>query len=292
MQLGNWQLLSVVNGSIALDGGAMFGVVPKVLWSRATDADEQNRIPLATRTLIAVDKSAGRVVLVDTGCGNKWPKEAADRFNIRYDEDAIPNALSSMRLTEADVTDVVVTHLHFDHNGGLTLWTDQPGGETKLRYPKANHWIHRDHLKHAQDPYPKDRASFLAEDFEAIVKSNLLRAVEGDSPDGPFDGLTWFVSHGHTPAQLHPVFAGKTESLLFVGDIIPTSLHLRPGWVMAYDVRPLLTIEEKAWAIDKCLKMGWMLAFPHDPSIPGARIEGTTNRPIVAEVLPLVQRHT
>lgn len=174
-----FELYSVVNGTLRLDGGAMFGVVPKVLWKNINDVDEQNRILLATRTLLAVDRSRGRVILVDTGCGTKWQPKQADRYAINHDQSAVPDALLAIGLSPDDVTDVVITHLHFDHNGGLTYWYDEPGRAARLTYPKARHWVHRGHWKHAANPHFKDRGSFLPEDFAALDASGLLNFVEG-----------------------------------------------------------------------------------------------------------------
>ncbi len=282
-----FELYSVVTGSIRLDGGAMFGVVPKVLWEKVADVDGLNRILLATRTLLAVDRSHRRVVLVDTGCGIKWTPDQAERFSVQYDPDAIPNALAAVGLGVEDVTDVVVSHLHFDHNGGLTYWYDEPDGPTRLSYPQARHWIHRGHWEHANRPHLRDRASFRKEDFAALADSDLLHLVEREDPDPPFEGVEWFVSSGHTPFQLHPVFGGGSSRLLFVGDIVPTVAHLRLAWIMAYDLRPLATVAEKEAVFRRCFEEGLLLAFPHDPKVGGVAIDGTVERPIVARTLPL-----
>lgn len=284
---GSFEISSIVNGTIRLDGGAMFGVVPKVMWQESSDVDELNRVLLATRTLLAVDRSNKRVVLVDTGCGTKWSADEAKRYAITVNADAIPDALSAAGLSVDDVTDIVITHLHFDHNGGLTDWFDDPGGRTTVRYPRAKHWIHRNHWEHALSPGPKDRASFLERDFASLGDAGVLEFVEGDRPDAPFAGMDWFVSHGHTPYQLHPIFGSGESRILFAGDIVPTIAHLRLGWVMAFDVQPVVTIEEKEKMLGRCLEEGLMLAFPHDPKIGGAGLDGTVRRPIVRSALDL-----
>ncbi len=282
-----FELYSVVNGTIRLDGGAMFGVVPKVLWDKVCDVDGLNRILLATRTLVAVDRASRRVVLVDTGCGRKWSVEEVDRFCVHYDPEAIPAALGSMGLSEADVTDVVITHLHFDHNGGLTDWFDDPGGRTEVRYPRARHWIHRGHWEHANDPSTKDKASFLSRDFAVLAEAGVLSFVEGALPGAPFEGVEWFVSNGHTPCQLHPIFGSGSKRVLFAGDIVPTMAHLRLGWVMAYDVEPLVTICEKEAIYRRCYEEGTVLAFPHDAKVGGVQLDGTVARPVVSKTVPL-----
>jgi len=285
--IGNYELQSVVNGTLRLDGGAMFGVVPKVLWQNVVDVDEQNRIRLAARSLVAVDRSTKRVIVVDTGCGTKWDQKSAERYAIKHDADALPRKLGEMGLALADVTDVVITHLHFDHNGGLTDWYDDPGGKTTLRFPNARHWIHRKHFEHAQNATPKDQASFVEADFAALRDADVLAFVDGDSPAPTIDGVRWMVSQGHTTCQLHPEFVGDDRNLLFVGDLVPTIAHLRLGWVMAYDLRPLDTISERRHVYRRCFDEGLLLAFPHDPDYGGAIIEGTVQRPVVSSPLPL-----
>ncbi len=287
LKIDPFELHSVVTGTVRLDGGAMFGVVPKVLWEAVTDVDDSNRILLNTRTLLAVDRSQGRVVLVDTGCGAKWSQGKADRFAVRYDPQAVPNALASIGLFVDDVTDVVITHLHFDHNGGLTYWYDEPDGPTRSTYPKARHWVHQRQWEHANQPTVKDRASFVREDFAVLAEEGLLHMVEGHEPDPPFDGAAWFVSNGHTPCQLHPVFGTGSQRLMFIGDLVPTVAHLRLGWVMAYDLHPMTTIAERETVYRRCLEKGLLLAFPHDPKVGGVAIGGTVERPIVARSLPL-----
>lgn len=287
LKIGNYELHSVVNGTLWLDGGAMFGVVPKALWHKVVDVDQQNRIPLAARSLVAVDRSASRLIVVDTGCGTKWDQKSAARFGIVHDPTALPRKLGEMGLSLADVTDVVITHLHFDHNGGLTDWYDDPGGKTTLRFPNARHWIHRAHLAHAQKPTPKDRASFIEADFAALEDAGVLSFVEGDHPAPTIDGVRWLVSQGHTTCQLHAEFVGDDRNLLFVGDLVPTIAHLRLGWVMAYDLRPLDTIAERQRVYQRCIEEGLLLAFPHDPNHGGAMIDGTVERPVVSQTLPL-----
>lgn len=266
LEIGNWRVRSVVTGHLRLDGGAMFGVVPKTLWSRVAPADEQNRIPLAMRTLIAAHQPSGRIVLTDTGAGSKWLAAKAERFAIDSTPTAIDEALKDFGATVADVTDVVITHLHFDHCGGTTDWADEPGGPVKLRFPNAKHWVHRAHWEHAASPTLRDRASFIANDFAALADANVLSLVESDVATCAIDDLSWRIVHGHTPYQLLPTFrAGEGgRDLLFVGDLTPTAGHLPPAWVMGYDLQPLKALEERIAVYRDCRERGMLLAFPHD----------------------------
>lgn len=266
----------------------MFGVVPKVLWSDREKPDEQNRILLATRTLMAKSRDREHVILVDTGCGTKWAVDEAARFDIRHDANAIAKGLDEhFGLSVGDVTDIIVTHLHFDHNGGLTEWESDPGGKTRPCFPNARHWIHREHWQHVLQPSDKDRASFLERDFEVLETAGLLMHVEGEAPASPWEGVSFFVSRGHTVCQLLPIFRDDRRELLFTGDVFPTTSHLRIPWVMAYDLEPLRTIEEKKRILDWCAARGTWLALPHDRRTAGVRMDMTAGRPTVAESLDL-----
>lgn len=263
----------------------MFGVVPKVLWSKATAPDDENRISLSTRTLLMVDQAAGRIVIADTGCGTKWRPEDAKRFAIQHDGEAITRALRSLGASEADVTDVIVTHLHFDHNGGITEWADESRTRAVPRYTKARHWIHRRQWEHAHQPTPKDRASYFVEDFQAIEDAGLFHFVDGEEFPELYPNLDWFLSKGHTPYQILPMVGGSGRVVLFTGDAIPTSAHLRTPWVMAYDLYPLITITEKELMLKMAIDHGALLAFPHDPRVGIAAIGGTVDRPAIKEVI-------
>lgn len=288
LKCGRFEIHTILTGHVRLDGGAMFGVVPKALWARKQDVDDQNRILLATRTLLAVDRTAKQVILVDTGCGSKWEPEAADRYGVRPDLTAIPGRLAMLGLSEADVTDIIVTHLHFDHNGGVADWLDQEAGSTRLHYPRARHWIHETQWEHAHAPTLKDRASYFPQDFAALEAPGApLIQVTGDPPRPTLEGIRWFLSQGHTRALLLPIFEGAPRSIFFAGDMIPTSAHLPPPWVMAYDLFPLTTIEEKLEIYRRARKEGLLLAFAHDPALAGVELEPTSEKPIIARVLDL-----
>ncbi len=286
--IGEFDIISVQTGTFRLDGGAMFGVVPKVLWKGHEDVDDENRILLATRTLVAVSKDRSTVVLVDTGNGTKWDEKQAARFAIAHDETAIDRALAEhWGLQRDNVTDVIATHLHFDHNGGLADWADEPGGGTRPAFPNAKVWLHAGHWHHANTPTEKDRGSFLRHDFAFLDGSSALQLVEGDSPAAPWDGVRFMLSHGHTPYQLLPVFFDDSHELIWTGDAIPTASHLRVPWVMAYDNEPLKTISEKYAIFERVRQNDACLAFPHDHRLGGGELDFAKNKPFVARTLDL-----
>jgi glyoxylase-like metal-dependent hydrolase (beta-lactamase superfamily II) len=290
LRIGSFDIVSVQTGTFRLDGGAMFGVVPKVMWGPHEDVDDQNRMLLATRSLLAVSENRRVVMVVDSGAGTKWTPEAAGRFSISHDGEAISRALERFRLTAHDVTDVVVTHLHFDHNGGLTSYADEGRTRTRLNFPNARHWMTRRHWEHANHPTERDAASFVASDFEALAPAGVLELVDGDfqsSPDAPWEGVAFWISDGHTPGQLSPIFRDDSQELIWTGDACPTSSHLRVPWVMAYDLEPLKTIREKKWLLERRHGHGAALAFPHDHRLGGGTIDFVNGRPFVGKVLDL-----
>lgn len=286
IQVGRYEVFSVINGWIRLDGGAMFGVVPKILWQETEDVDDLNRILLATRTLVAVDREGSRVIIADTGVGSKWRTDEAGRYAVEDRPGALEEALGKHGLGAADVTDVIVTHAHFDHCGGLTEWDSEPGGKVRVRFPGAHHWVHESHWMHAMSPFEKDAASFMARDFAPLEDAGVLEKVTGDDPRAPLEGISWFLSHGHTPYLMLPLIEDSRAPLLFTGDMIPTSAHLPPLWVMAYDLNPLVTIQEKKKLVEMC-RLGLRLAFPHDRHMGGATVDTTGRKPKIGTPLDL-----
>jgi glyoxylase-like metal-dependent hydrolase (beta-lactamase superfamily II) len=283
LRIGPYELYSIETGRFRLDGGAMFGVVPRVVWERAAPPDDLHRIRLAMRSLLAIDRAAGHSILVDTGAGDKWSAEERERFAFEVDHALFDARLSELGLSRERITDVLVTHLHFDHNGGLTEWAGEPGGKLQPRFPNARHWIHERHLAHAREPTEKDRASFFPRDFEPIAQAGLFELLSGDAPACPFPATRWFMSHGHSPYQMLPLFDDGRTRVLFTGDVIPTFAHLPVPWVMAYDLEPLKTMAEKTRVLQMCAADGLLLASEHDPGVAAASINTAGKRPAVAK---------
>lgn len=287
MEIGRYDIRSVETGRFRLDGGAMFGVVPRALWAKVAPPDDLNRIQLSMRTLVVRDLRAGRVILVDTGAGNKWTATERERFAFDVAEDRIAATLAQIGLSPDDVTDILVTHLHFDHNGGLTRWADETADLAVPCFPRARVWVHRRHWEHGNRPTHKDRASFLEHDFAPIERAGLLRLIDGDPPECPFDGLKLHCVNGHTPAQILPWFAAEGRELLYTGDLFPTFAHLPVPWVMAYDLEPLKTIVEKKHVLKCCWTRDLALASVHDPTTACAKIVEEKGRPALGEIVPL-----
>jgi len=285
IEIGPYEIHAIETGRFRLDGGAMFGVVPKVLWEKQTQPDDLNRIPMSMRALLAVDRAAGRVILVDTGAGDKWTSDEIERFAFEIEGDQLGAGLRKRGLSDDDVTDVIITHLHFDHNGGLTRWEDRDAQRATPRFRKAKHWLHAGHYAHATAPTPKDRASFYERDIQPVAEAGLLELVEGDDPKSLIPNVSWFLASGHTPYQMLPRFFDDETALQYVADLFPTAAHLPIPWVMAYDNEPLKTMTEKQQILRDCAEQNLMLFFEHDPQVAAARIDTSGRRPRVKEVV-------
>lgn len=276
MRVGRYEIASVVDAHFAADGGALFGIVPRPLWERQITPDDRNRVRLAARCLLARDADARRVVLVDCGLGDKWSARLADRFAVDRSPGGLESGLARLGLSRADVTDVVLSHLHFDHAGGVTR--RGPGGRLELAFPRATHHLQRRAWQHAHAASERDAASFHAEDFELLGHSNQLHLVEGEAQ--LFPDVELIVSEGHSPGQQLLRFHGDGTHVTWCGDVIPTHLHLRPSWVMAYDLLPVTTLEEKKVLVAEALEDDGVLVFGHDAEMAGCRLGEEDGRPV------------
>jgi len=261
MQFGEYEVTTIETGEFRLDGGAMFGVVPKVLWERTNPPDEKNRIAMALRSLLIRGK--GKVILVDTGIGHKWSDSARDRYGIDHSRHELMKELEKCAVKPEEVTDVILTHLHFDHVGGSTgLGKD---GKPGLAFPHATYYIQEENLTHAHAPTERDRASFLQETILPLQQSGKLRAVQGNFAFAP--GISAWVTHGHTPGHQLVKLTSGGKTVLFCGDTIPTSSHIPIPYIAAFDLEPLKVIEEKKMILDAAVKENWVLVFAHDPTV-------------------------
>lgn len=260
--LGRFTLHAVRDGSISLDGGAMFGVVPRPLWEKKFPPDERNRIQLAVRCLLIID--GDRRVLVDDGVGAQWDGKHRDMYGIDHGGTNLDRELLRAGLTRADITDVVLTHLHFDHAGGTTR-------DGALAFPNATYHLQRRHWKWAHQPSEKDAGSFRHADFAPLESSGRLHLLEGATE--LYEGIHLFVSEGHTVGlQLVRIESGD-QTMVYCGDLVPTTSHLRAPWVAAYDLYPLTVVEEKKQLLAQALEEKWVLFFEHDPHVAACTVK-------------------
>jgi len=258
MKFGDYECASIELGIFFLDGGAMFGVVPKILWERKIPSDDNNLIPMKARSLLI--RGNGRNILVDAGPGSKLSAKMKNIYGIDdYSTDANA-ALSKHGLKIEDITDVIITHLHFDHAGGSTIMRE---GKPVPAFPNAKYYIQETHFETAVNPGPGESSSFTKNDFVPLEESGVLIMLDGDCVFS--DGIEIIVTEGHTKGQQHPLIKGKSASLFFCADLIPTSAHIPISWHMAYDNYPLTIMNEKAKLLSRALKENWILFFEHDP---------------------------
>lgn len=262
--LGDWTATTLETGFLWLDGGSMFGSVPKPLWSRTHPADERNRIELAMRCLLL--EGHGRRVLVDVGVGDKFPPKLTDIYRIEHDRHTLAGALAAAGLAPGDITDVVLTHLHFDHAGGATR---REGERIVPAFPRARCWVQARNLENARRPNPRERASYMAENFEPLAEAGALGTWDGAG--APWPGVEIIPAQGHTRGQQLVRVAGGGAAVYFVADLIPTAAHVRIPFVMGYDVAAIETMEEKRALLARAAAEGAWICLEHDPHVALAR---------------------
>lgn len=261
--LGDWTVRTVEAGHLWLDGGSMFGSVPKPLWSRTNPPDERNRIRLAMRCLLA--QGHGRTVLVDVGLGEKFPDKLRDIYRVES-EPSLLASLAAAGVAPGDVTDVVLTHLHFDHAGGSTVNT--PEG-LRPTFPTARWWVQRRNWDNAHAPNPRERASYMPENYDALADGGRLELLDGATTLWP--GFEVVPVNGHTRGQQVVRIAGGGKALWYVADLIPTAAHVRIPFVMGYDVAAIETMEEKRAVLTRAVSEQAWVVLEHDPDTALAR---------------------
>jgi glyoxylase-like metal-dependent hydrolase (beta-lactamase superfamily II) len=287
MSLGRWQTDVVSAGRFALDGGAMFGIIPRPLWQRRIPADERGRIHLETNVLVLRDGE--RTVLVDCGMGEKWSDKERDIFAV---EPALVASLASLGLSPADVTDLVLTHLHFDHAGGTTVRRDD--GELALAFENARVHVGRRNFDWAQAPTERDRGSYRDESWSPLLREPDRLVLHDDQPGEPvqiLDDIVAFACEGHTTGQLIPLVGSGDRKALYAADMVPTHAHVRIPWNMAYDLRPIDVMKEKRALLTECSDGGALIVFEHDPEVSVQRVErdGDDFRPVAPSPGDLVE---
>lgn len=282
MRLADWTFRAFHDGRFKLDGGAMFGVVPKVLWQQKHPADDRNRIDLDLRCLLA--ESPGRRILVDTGMGERWSAKQQDMYALVRRPNQLVAELAEAGITRESITDVILTHLHFDHAGGV-LRTGPDGLEPV--FPSARHWVQKRHWEWAAHPSERDQGSFRDEDFLALKEKGNLQLVDGVAEIMP--GVRVTPLSGHTPGQQMVEFATAAGRVAYVGDLLPFLSQVHVPWIMGYDLNPLLTVTEKRQFLTRAAEDGIILVFEHDPVHEAATVAFKDGRFQPAEVFTLAE---
>lgn len=254
------KLTPIHTGNFKLDGGAMFGVVPKVLWEHQYPADENNLCNWAMRCLLIED--GNRKILIDSGIGNKQSEKFFSRFHLNG-EHSLEKSLNDAGLSPRDITDVLHSHLHFDHVGGSVKWNAYKTGY-ELTFPNANYWVGKEQWEWAINPNGREKPSYLKENLLPIKESGKLKLIKNEGP--LFPGFEISFYHGHTRGQIIPQIKYKGRTIVFMADLLPSTAHIQLPWIMAYDIDPLKTLEEKKQFFEKAAAQKWILFLEHDAS--------------------------
>ncbi len=282
MRIGEYDVELMNLGRFGMDGGGMFGIVPKALWTRAyPHVDAENRVELVTWALLI--RGRGRIIVADAGVGDKLEPKRGRQFALAHEPRSLERALKARGVEPEEVTDFIYTHLHFDHAGGATRWgtpMGRDGGGADSAgvpvMPHARHCVQSRHLDWARQPSDKDRASFLPENWEPVVSAGLLDEVDG--PVELLPGIELRPVNGHTPAMQMIAIHGNSEAtdgsagLLFAVDLVPTAAHLPAHYIAAFDNEPLVVLEEKRRLLTEAAERRWTVCFGHDPFTPAATL--------------------
>jgi glyoxylase-like metal-dependent hydrolase (beta-lactamase superfamily II) len=266
--LGDFRIHALEAGLQRLDGGAMFGVVPKPLWERRIPADERNRIPLALRCLLV--ETPGALVLIETGLGNKENEKFLDIYGVdnapsgaRW-PDRLQEAVAAAGFSPADVGVVIDTHLHFDHAGGNTFRDAE--GQVRLSFPNATYHVQQGEWEWAHRANERTTASYLPHNFQPVMEAGRLTLLEGDVQIVP--GVSVYRTPGHCPHHQSVLVTSGGQTACFLADVLPTFAHLPLPWIMGYDVEPLVTLESKRALLRRAVDERWLLVSTHDPFRP------------------------
>jgi glyoxylase-like metal-dependent hydrolase (beta-lactamase superfamily II) len=262
------KLYVIDTGFFKLDGGAMFGVVPKSIWQQLNPADENNLCTWAMRCLLV--EEGKRLMLVDTGIGNKQDAKFFSYYYL-HGEASLMGSIQKAGFTVDQVTDVILTHLHFDHVGGAV---ERRGEKLWPAFPNARYWTNAKHWLWAMQPNPREKASFLSENLLPLKESGQLNFLDS-ATSSPFECLDFIFVNGHTEAMMLPRIKIGGKTLVYMADLIPSSAHIPVPYLMGYDVRPLLTMEEKGHYLKQAVDQEWILMFEHDPLTECATVKMT-----------------
>jgi glyoxylase-like metal-dependent hydrolase (beta-lactamase superfamily II) len=256
MKLGELEFYILNDGTFRLDGGAMFGVIPRPMWERAAPPDDRNRIVLAMNSLLI--RTGGKTILVETGAGDKWDEKRRDIYAFEG-QPRLPEQLAARGVRPEDVDIVVNTHLHFDHCGWNTRRVD---GRAAPTFPRARYVVQRGELEHAKSPTERDRASYLPENFAPMEESGQWELLDGDGELVP--GVELIRAPGHNADMMCVKLSGGGQTAMLLADLVPTTAHLGPAWIMGFDLYPMQTLENKKKWIAELVRQGWLAIFGHE----------------------------
>lgn len=271
LTVGRLRVHAIQAGGQKLDGGAMFGIVPKPLWERRIAADERNRIQLGMRCLLIEHESG--LVLVDTGAGNKETAKFHDIYGIENagqgGRTLLEDGLSQLGVRPEDIPLVIDTHLHFDHAGGNT-YVEQ-GGEPRLTFPNARYIVQRGEWEYATHTNERTAGSYFPHNFAPVAAADRFDFVEGDREI--VQGVSVVRTPGHTPFHQSVLVESDGETAFYPADLVPTASHLPLAWIMGYDVEPLVTLESKRTMLGRAAREGWLVIFEHDARVASGRVK-------------------
>ena len=261
MKFGKFELFVVSDGTFRLDGGAMFGTIPKVLWERTHPADDRNRILMGLNCLLI--RTPTENILVDTGLGNAYDEKFAFLYGVDKSEVDLLKSLATAGVGAADISKVVLTHLHFDHGGGNCF--QEGNGEFRSTFPNAVYYINQGELAYAKEPDPRSKPSYLPHTWEPLERSGQIALVSRDEEVAP--GVTILSAPGHTPN--HQIVKVQSDGLTacFLADLIPTPSHLKTHYVMGFDLDPLTAMKNKERILKQAQSENWLLVFEHSPEV-------------------------
>ncbi len=281
MKIGTWNVYSILEGTFGLDGGSMFGIVPKLLWSKHHAPDENNRITMALRPMLITD--GHRHILVDAGIGPRFDEKQQRIYRYEPADTGLVKSLQTLGIAPHEITDVIATHLHFDHVSGLLALDDK--GQLRPVFANARIHIQDEAWNWAREPSQWDRASFFPHDFEVWEKELSLSMVQGDFQIAP--GVRVQRTQGHTPGHQIVVVGQGKGSVVFCADLIPTAAHVNLAWIMAYDHKPLMTLDEKRVLLAQAVEEDWILVFEHDPNTVACHLKEERGKVLPGEAVSL-----
>lgn len=264
-QTSRFKLTTLEFGSFKLDGGAMFGVIPRILWGRFHPPDEFNRIDMALRCLLV--ETDNRKILVDTGFGQGRAAKFKEIYAFDGVENYLEQGLNEVNLSPEDITDVFLTHLHFDHGGGSTI---HKKSQPEPAFPKARYHLQKLQLEHARIRLERDKASYFPEDFEPLIEAGVAEIHDGEFTLAP--GIDTIICNGHTPAMQLLRIRDDGLTFVYAADLIPLSSQFPLPWIMSYDLYPVTTLEEKRRLLSEGARENWTFIFEHDPKVISGKV--------------------